>query len=261
MKAIYLLACLLPALSDMGYGQRLTYNMDRNWKFYLGDTTHANEPGFNDRTWRTVDLPHDWSIGGTFNKDAPAGGRGAYLPTGIGWYRRTLTLPAAVVGKNISIRFDGVYMNSEVWINGHLLGTRPNGYIGFVYQLTPWLRSGKNVIAVRVDNSLQPNSRWYSGSGIDRHVWLEATDAVHVANWGVYVTTPAVDSSQATMVVRRRRMFQSRIRTVCSSACARSIRTSPENIVSVAANRFIDVAEGQGKWLKSSHLSDRRSRF
>ena len=93
-------------------------------------------------------------------------------------------------------------MNSEVWINGHLLGKRPNGYIGFVYELTPWLRSGKNVIAVRVDNSLQPNSRWYSGSGIDRPVWLEATTPVHVANWGVFVTTPIVDSSQATMVVR-----------------------------------------------------------
>src|SRR5580658_5174505 len=202
MKPFFFLACLLMALSLIAHGQRLTYNLDRNWKFYLGDTTHADEPGFNDRTWRNVSLPHDWSIEGTFNKDAPAGGRGGYLPTGIGWYRKTLTLPAAAKGKNISIRFDGVYMNSEVWINGHLLGKRPNGYISFGYELTPWLRTGKNVIAVRVDNSLQPNSRWYSGSGIDCHVWLEATASIHVANWGTYVTTPAVDSSKATVVVR-----------------------------------------------------------
>ena len=202
MKTIFFLACLLLVFHLIGYGQRLTYNMDRHWKFYPGDTTHADEPGFNDQAWRSVDLPHDWSIEGVFSEDAPAGGRGGYLPTGIGWYRKTLTRPAAAKGKNISIRFDGVYMNSEVWINGHLLGKRPNGYITFVYELTPWLHSGKNVIAVRVDNGLQPNSRWYSGSGIDRHVWLEATAAVHVANWGTYVTTPVADSSRATVVVR-----------------------------------------------------------
>ncbi len=190
------------ALGFSGDAQRLTYNMDRNWKFYSGDTTHADEQGFNDRNWRTVDLPHDWSIEGAFNKYAPAGGRGAYLPTGIGWYRKTLILPDAIKGKYISIRFDGVYMNSEVWINGHLLGKRPNGYISFVYKLTPYLRSRKNLIAVRVDNSMQPNSRWYSGSGIDRHVWLEATSALHVANWGTYVTTPEADSSHAKVVVR-----------------------------------------------------------
>jgi beta-galactosidase len=201
MKMICFLACLL-ALNNSASAQRLTYNMDRNWRFYLGDTTHADAPEFNDQSWRTVDLPHDWSIEGAFDKNAPAGGRGAYLPTGIGWYRKILTLPPATRGKMISIRFDGVYMNSEVWINGHLLGKRPNGYITFVYELTPYLRSGKNVIAVRVDNSLQPNSRWYSGSGIDRHVWLEATASIHVANWGTYVTTPAVDSSKATVVVR-----------------------------------------------------------
>jgi beta-galactosidase len=232
MKAIYFLACLLPALNLTGYGQRLTYNMDRNWKFYLGDTTHANEPHFNDRTWRTVDLPHDWSIEGTFNKDAPASGRGAYLPTGIGWYRKTLTLPAATKGKLISIRFDGIYMNSMVWINGHLLGRRPNGYITVIYKLTPWLHSGTNVIAVRVDNSLQPNSRWYSGSGIDRHVWLEATAAVHVAGWGTYVTTPVADSSQATVVVRT--MIDNEGQTTATAELTTTIRDEAGRDVAAA---------------------------
>jgi beta-galactosidase len=171
MKAICF-ACLLLGMSSHLFGQRLTYCIDRHWKFYPGDTTGAQQPGFDDHTWRILDLPHDWSIEGTFQKDAPVGGRGGYLPAGIGWYRRTLTLPASARGKEIHIRFDGVYMNSEVWVNGHSLGKRPNGYISFIYTLTPYLRAGQNIIAVRVDNSLQPNSRWYSGSGIYRHVWL-----------------------------------------------------------------------------------------
>lgn len=201
MKAICF-ACLLLGMSSHLFGQRLTYCIDRHWKFYPGDTTGAQQPGFDDHTWRILDLPHDWSIEGTFQKDAPVGGRGGYLPAGIGWYRRTLTLPASARGKEIHIRFDGVYMNSEVWVNGHSLGKRPNGYISFIYTLTPYLRAGQNIIAVRVDNSLQPNSRWYSGSGIYRHVWLEATSSLHVTNWGTYVTTPQADSGHATVVVR-----------------------------------------------------------
>lgn len=176
--------------------------MDRNWRFYLGDDKNASNPGFDDRSWRALDLPHDWSIEGEFKKDAPTGGGGGYLPTGIGWYRKTFVLPAALRGKQVSIQFDGVYMNSEVWINGHYLGKRPNGYISFYYDLTPYLVKGNNVIAVRVDNSKQPNSRWYSGSGIYRHVWLDATNPLHIAHWGTYITTPKVDSASATVDIK-----------------------------------------------------------
>ena len=176
--------------------------MDRSWKFYLGDDKSASEIAFNDNAWRILDLPHDWSIEGQFSKDATTGGGGGYLPTGIGWYRKEFTLPSSVKGKQFSIQFDGVYQNSEVWINGHLLGKRPNGYISFVYDLTPYLTSGKNVIAVKVDNSAQPNSRWYSGSGIYRHVWLNITNPVHIAQCGTYVTTPTVSATSASVSVK-----------------------------------------------------------
>jgi len=176
--------------------------MDRDWKFFLGDEKTASEINFNDAQWRMLDLPHDWSIEGEFKSTEPTGGGGGYLPTGIGWYRKQFTLPSSVRGKQVSIQFDGVYMNSEVWINGHHLGKRPNGYISFVYDLTPYLTPGKNTLAVRVDNSEQPNSRWYSGSGIYRHVWLNITNPLHIAQWGTYVTTPEVSAANATVSVK-----------------------------------------------------------
>jgi beta-galactosidase len=176
--------------------------MDRNWKFLLGDDKNAATGDFNDSAWRLLDLPHDWSIEGEFQKDAPTGGGGGYLPTGVGWYRKQFMLPAAVKGKRVSIQFDGVYLNSEVWINNHYLGKRPNGYISFVYDLTPYLLPGKNIIAVRVDNSKQPNSRWYSGSGIYRHVWLNITNPLHIAQWGTYITTPNVNADSASVSIK-----------------------------------------------------------
>jgi beta-galactosidase len=174
---------------------------DRDWKFLLGDEKNAAGINFNDQAWRILDLPHDWSIEGEFKRDEPTGGGGGYLPTGIGWYRKQFTLPSAFRGKQVSIQFDGVYMNSEVWINGHLLGKRPSGYISFIYDLTPYLIAGKNTIAVKADNSNQPNSRWYSGSGIYRHVWLNATNATHIAPWGTYITTPEVSAGSASVSV------------------------------------------------------------
>ncbi len=176
--------------------------MDRNWRFFLGDDSTAYKSSFDDKSWRVLDLPHDWSIEGEFKKDAPTRGGGGYLPTGIGWYRKEFVLPSFSRGKQVSIQFDGVYMNSEVWINGHYLGKRPNGYISFYYNLTPYLIHGKNTIAVRVDNSEQPNSRWYSGSGIYRHVWMDITNPLHIAHWGTYITTPKVDSLSATVDIK-----------------------------------------------------------
>ncbi|MBD5778055.1 DUF4982 domain-containing protein [Pelagicoccus sp. NFK12] len=177
---------------------------DFGWRFSLGDEPEAKNPGFDDESWRSLDLPHDWSIEGPYDKDAPSGGSGGYLPTGVGWYRKTFTLPDEARGKQARIQFDGVYQNSTVWINGHELGTRPFGYATFHYDLTPHLNYGStpNVIAVRVDNSDQPNSRWYSGSGIYRHTWLTITDPLAVAPFGVYVTTPEVSAEAATVHVQ-----------------------------------------------------------
>jgi len=181
-------------------------NFDRGWRFLLGDPTGANMPAFDDETWRSLDLPHDWSIEGAFDEDAPARGNGAYLPTGIGWYRKTFTLPSSARGRRVALQFDGVYQRSEVWINGTSLGMRPYGFIGFSYDLTPHLAPpGKpNRIAVRVDNSLQPNCRWYSGSGIYRHTWLRITNPIHIAENGVSIRTPTITSGSATVEVTAR---------------------------------------------------------
>jgi len=183
-----------------GVRQRLL--IDLNWKFIKSDVKGAEEPKFNDSDWRTLNLPHDWSIEGEFREDAISKGPGGYLPTGIGWYRKHLSLSSNGKDQQYWIEFDGVYMNSDVWINGQHLGKHPYGYTSFYYDLTPYIKKGENIIAVKVDNSVQPNSRWYSGSGIYRHVWLSISGPVHIAQWGAYITTPEINSSSAKVLVR-----------------------------------------------------------
>ena len=190
---------------------------DFGWRFIGGDVPGAQEPGFADASWRTLDLPHDWSIEGPFSMDEPSGGSGGHAPTGIGWYRKRFPLPASYRDRRVSIEFDGVYQNSEVWINGQYLGKRPYGYISFAYDLTPHLNAGgDNVIAVRVDNSVQPNSRWYTGSGIYRHTWLTVTNPVHVDHWGTFVSTPHVAKDAATVHVRTRVLNDSAASAICT---------------------------------------------
>jgi beta-galactosidase len=191
---------------------RVRDSFDFGWKFFKGDAPGAEAPGFADTAWRALDLPHDWSVEGPFTQDAPASGSGGYAPTGIGWYRKRFRLPAGYAGRRVSIEFDGVYQNSEVWINGRYLGKRPFGYISFSYDLTPHLAAGENVVAVRVDNSKQPGSRWYSGSGIYRHTWLVAADDVHIPQWGTFVVTPRASADAATV------QAQTRVRNAGSAA-------------------------------------------
>lgn len=176
---------------------------DFDWKFKLGDQPEASNQDFNDSTWRQLDLPHDWSIEGQPEQNNPTGGAGGYFPAGIGWYRKTFEVPSSWQGKRVSINFGGVYENSEIFINGKSLGVHPYGYTSFYYDLTPYLSYGKeNVIAVRVDNSNQINCRWYSGSGIYRHVWLYVTNPVHIAQWGTYITTPEISTDKATVQLK-----------------------------------------------------------
>lgn len=185
--------------------QRSVSNFDQGWRFKLGDVPGAERSATRDAGWRLLNLPHDWSVEGKFSKDNPATPEGGALPGGIGWYRKTFTVPASDKKKLVYIDFDGVYQKSTVWINGHELGFRPNGYISFRYELTPYLNyGGKNVIAVKVDNSAQPNSRWYSGSGIYRNVWLVTTEKTAVDHWGTYITTPEVSDQSAKVHVEVR---------------------------------------------------------
>jgi len=183
---------------------------DSGWRFLLGDRDGAEARQFADGSWRTVNLPHDWSIEGAPDKDNPTGSGGGFFPAGTGWYRKTFTPPREWKGKRVSVEFDGVYKDATVYLNGSKLGTHPYGYTSFSFDLTPNLDfSGANVLAVRVDNSAQPNSRWYSGSGIYRHVRVVVTDSTHVAHWGVFVTTPEVSGSSAKISLRTRVLNES----------------------------------------------------
>ena len=207
MKRNVTALCLLLLAASVCFGNSRpgkTVSFNQDWRFQLGDISNAQDVGFDDSQWRRLDLPHDWSIEGEFSENAPAGTGGGALPGGLGWYRKTFTIPTTAKEKLIFIEFDGVYRNSEVWINGHYLGKRPYGYSTFEYELTPHLVYGAkpNVIAVKVDNSQQPNSRWYSGSGIYRNVWLTTLNPVHVEHWGTYVTTPQISERSATVVVK-----------------------------------------------------------
>jgi beta-galactosidase len=175
--------------------------LDNGWRFHLGDDPAARRPDFDDTSWRTLDVPHDWSIEGPVNPPPEGEGNGGYFSHGIGWYRKSFTLPPTA-SKKVLIEFDGVYMNSEVWFNGQLLGRRPYGFIGFRYDLTQFLKtnSSPNLLAVRVDDSAEPSLRWYAGSGIYRHVRLIATSYTHFRlGGGISITTPEVSSEQATV--------------------------------------------------------------
>ena len=187
---------ILLALCSTGLSAREVLNFNKDWKFCLNIEAHENPaaPEFDDSGWRTLDVPHDWAIEGDFDEHNPSGTGGGALPGGIGWYRKTFKVSKKDTGSIIKIEFDGVYMNSSVYLNGHLLGTRPYGYISFSYDLTPYINwNGDNVIAVKVDNSDQPNSRWYSGCGIYRDVRIVKANPVHVAQWGTYITTKIHD--------------------------------------------------------------------
>ena len=175
--------------------------LDDGWRFTTGDTAGAEDPAYDDRDWREVHLPHDWAIAGPYNQ-AVGTAQGFLRRPQVGWYRLHLDLKNKLPGRRVLIQFNGVYRESEVWVNGVSLGKRPNGYISFYYDLTPHLRSHVNVIAVRVDNSGATADRWYSGAGIYRRVWLTTTGPVSVAPWGVTITTPRAGADKAEVALR-----------------------------------------------------------
>ncbi|WP_281228701.1 sugar-binding domain-containing protein [Flavobacterium aquiphilum] len=177
------------------------FNSD--WRFSLGDSPENSLPNSDDNNWRKLNLPHDWSIEGKSEKNNPSEGDGGFYPMGKAWYRKTFSVPAQWKSQKIAIYFEGVYMNSEVFVNGKSVGIQPYGYTSFEYDLSPYLKFGqKNTIAVKVDNSQQKNCRWYSGSGIYRNVWLMVRNPVHFKNWGLAITTLEVKNNKATVQVK-----------------------------------------------------------
>ena len=181
-----LMAVLL--LTGLATQARERVCFDKDWRFMLADSAQMASVNYRDAHWRRLDVPHDWAIEGDFHDGNPSGAGGGALPGGVGWYRKHFEVKSdEVKSEKFFLEFDGVYMNSTVYVNGQKVGSRPYGYSSFEYDITPYVHEGENVVAVRVDNSDQPNSRWYSGCGIYRHVWLTRTNAIHVKHWGVYV--------------------------------------------------------------------------
>lgn len=182
---------------------RVTGDFDSGWKFFQGAAPGAEVSNYDDAAWILVNLPHDWSIAGPFSETNKTGGAGAFLPGGVAWYRKHFSLPGKLSDQRVFIEFDGVMQNSDVWINGFHLGHRPNGYVGFRYELAAHLDfGGHNLLAVRADTSAQPASRWYSGGGIYRHVRLVVTDPIHIGWDGVFVTTPKISAGEATVHIQ-----------------------------------------------------------
>lgn len=181
---------------------RMINKIDSDWLFYLGEVPEANGSAIDDSQWRKIDLPHDWSIEHIPDSTNPSGVAGGFTMGGIGYYRKKIMIPDDYKNKSIFIKFDGIYKNSTIWINEKCIGKQQYGYVSFYFDITKHLILGKeNTITVRVDNSFQPADRWYSGSGIYRHVWLEVVDPVHVPVWGTYITCTNVTDKRATVAV------------------------------------------------------------
>ncbi len=197
---VVLCAAATPVLGEPG-----VQSFDADWRFLKGDAEGAEAVDFDDAAWRSLDVPHDWSIEGPYDRDAAVGRGGSYLPSGVGWYRKTFKLAAENAERKVFVEFDGVMSHSTVWVNGKELGQRPFGYASFRYELAPHLKFGEgaeNLIAVRVDNTRQPASRWYAGAGIYRHTRLVTEDASRIEPWATFVTTPKVTADQATIDIK-----------------------------------------------------------
>jgi beta-galactosidase len=163
---------------------------DEDWRFIQQDVPGAEQVEFDDSSWRTLDVPHDWSIEGEYREDNPMGDRCGYLPAGFGWYRKTIPVSKEWKGRHVEIAFDGIFMNSTVWANGKKLGTRPYGWSSFSYDISDIIETSENItFAVRVDNDKQPSARWYTGSGIYAHTWIDVKEKVHVVGDGIFIRT------------------------------------------------------------------------
>lgn len=244
MKKIFALAIFLLGAQSLSARDRQSF--DKGWLFTLADSAGMSKSDYSDRHWRSLNLPHDWAIEGDFSPSNPSGASGGALPGGIGWYRKHFSVNPKEKYDRFTITFDGVYMNSTVYINGHKLGTRPYGYSTFEYDLTPYIKKkGDNVIAVKVDNSDQPNSRWYSGCGIYRHVWLTKTmKSAYIPQWGQYVAT----SPQGDVRVK-----------VDFAASGKKMKLSVRNTIYDAAGKIVAKSQGvreQKLKVKNPHLWD-----
>lgn len=245
LKSVIAALLLCAAFAAEGADSRAEKFND-GWRFALADSAQFSAPGYSDGHWRALRLPHDWAIEGEFSDKNPSGTGGGALPGGVGWYRKSFTVSPADLAGQVFADFDGAYMNSTVYINGHSLGTRPYGYASYTHNLTPYLHPGENVIAVRVDNAEQPNSRWYSGCGIYRNVWLRKVASVHIPLWGQFVN-PEVTADKAAVKVTTDLDNLSRSNTKVNIAYTLTDASGR----TVATAESLKVAVGKGKSAKA----------
>lgn len=212
---------------------------DDGWRFYLGEVEDAESAKEKSNTWKTVNLPHDWSATMSIDEKAPSGNDGGYYPTGTGWYYKAFMLPKDCLNKKIWLYFEGVYQNSEIYVNGKRAGGHPYGYSTFYCDITPYVKAGSNDVAVKVDNSTQKNCRWYSGSGIYRHVWMVMTDPIYIDMWGIQVTTP----DKNTVVVKTDVVNETAENKDITVVTTLSDGTKGQQTVTVVANGHKEVTE------------------
>ncbi|MGD0897178.1 MAG: beta-galactosidase GalB [Thermoguttaceae bacterium] len=244
---------LAAAAAPAAEAPRQVIPLDQDWRFHLGEVDNGQAPALDDSSWRKLDVPHDWSIEGPFDRQSPSGNGGGYLNGGIGWYRKTFAAAAEWKDRRVTIEFDGAYMDSDVWLNGEHLGRHPYGYTGFAYDLTPHLAAGgPNTLAVRLCVK-QPCSRWYSGAGIFRHVRLVVTSPVHVAHWGTYVTTPEISKDAATVRVRTRVANQSNRALEAIELRTRILSGDQQ----VASTGEVEIAMHEDRLRAGEHVFDR----
>jgi beta-galactosidase len=237
-----------PLRAQTKQGRDIKY-FDKDWRFIKQDAPGAENPAFDDSQWRKLNVPHDWSIEGPYDQNNPTGSGGGYLPSGIGWYRKLFTMAAADAKRKVSIEFDGVMSNSEVFINGVSVGKRPYGYVSFAYDITSHLNfdSKPNIIAVRVDNSAQPSSRWYTGAGIYRHVRLVSTGTTHFEHWGVFIRPMQVTAQKAMLHLEAKVSNQSSangsytLQTTITDPAGKPVKTfeSKQNITTGQTSTYI----------------------
>ena len=252
MKIILTILLMLGEAAWAASSPRLIKTFDFDWRFHLGEMPDASAQNFPDADWRELDVPHDFSREGNFSETNDS--CTAFLPGGIGWYRKTFVAPADWRDKLVSIQFGGVSMRSKVWINGHFLGERPYAYSTFNYDLTPWLNfSGTNVIAVRCDRSAIDDSRWYPGSGIYRHVWLMTTEKIHLAQNGIYITTPDAAAGKAQISIQTR--VQNETGAVLTPNCSREFFSPNGNELLTLTNSAEISANGENNFTQNAEIT------
>lgn len=244
MKPIAALVWIvLTAVLSFPAGGRTILSLDPSWRFFQGEAKGAEATGSDASSWRTLDIPHDWSIEGRFDEQAATTGAGAWLPSGVAWYRKDIELPADAKGKRVWVEFDGVMANGEVWMNGHHLGRRPNGYVSFRHDVTEHVKPGAtNLLVVKSDTSAQPASRWYSGAGIYRHARLVIAHPVHIAPWGVYATTPEANAASALLKIQTR---LANTATKSGKVTLRSVLIGPEGNEVAETESTVDLTAGK----------------